>query len=215
MADSHGFLPRRHDRSRYMLFVPKHYDGQAAFPLVLFLHGAGETGWDGQRPAAVGLGRAIRRCQDTFGYLALFPQSHQGTWRASSEDGLRALAILDEVCAEFRVDRRRIHLTGISMGGFGTWSLALENPARWASITPVCGGGDPTRAARIKDLPCWAFHGEQDDIVPVAHSRSMVEALRTAGGQPRYTEFPGVAHNCWDLAYSTPELFDWMAAQSR
>ncbi len=215
MAELHGFLRRRHDRSRYTLFVPSHYDGQTEFPLILFLHGAGETGWDGQRPAAVGLGPAIRRQEVTFPYLALFPQSQQGTWRAASDDGRRALAILDEVCAEFRVDPRRIHLTGISMGGYGTWSLAIEDPGRWASITPICGGGDPKQTSRIKNLPCWAFHGDQDEVVPVTHSRDMVEALRCAGGQPRYTEFPGVGHKCWDLAYAMPELFSWIASQTR
>ncbi len=124
------------------------------------------------------------------------------------------MGILDEIVAEFSLDTGRVHLTGISIGGYGTWSLAAAHPGRWASIVPICGGGDPGTAERIKDIPCWCFHGADDEIVPVSESRVMVDALRKVGGNPKYTEFPSVGHNSWDPAYSTPDLFDWMAAQS-
>ncbi len=201
--------------SRYTLFLPPGYNGSNEYPLILFLHGAGETGWDGVRPSKVGLGPAIARREDAFPFLAVFPQSTRGSWRAGTTDAARALAILDEVGGEFRVDAKRIHLTGISMGGYGTWSLALAHPERWASVVPICGGGDPARASRIRDLPCWCFHGEADEVIPVEESRGMIDALRAAGGSPLYTEFPGVGHNSWDAAYAIPELFDWMLAQSR
>jgi predicted peptidase len=201
--------------SRYTMFIPSGYDGSKKYPLILFLHGAGETGWDGVTPSKVGLGPAIARSEDAFPFLAAFPQSTRGSWRADGPDAERALRILDEIREEFRVDAGRIHLTGISMGGYGTWSLALAHPQRWASIVPVCGGGDPSRATLIRDIPCWCFHGADDETISVEKSRVMVQALRAAGGRPIYTEFAAVGHNSWDAAYATRELFEWMLAQSR
>ena len=96
---------------------------------------------------------------------------------------------------EYKIDDKRIYLTGLSMGGFGTWSLAAKYPDRWAAIVPFCGGGDPAKAKEIKDIPCWCFHGDADQAVPVRASREMVEALKAAGGKPKYTEYPGVGHN--------------------
>lgn len=215
MAAPHGFERRLHGRARYSIFVPHGHDGRLELPLILFLHGAGEIGSDGVKPTRVGLGPAIRRQEATFPYLTVFPQSRAGTWRAGSPDGDAALAILEQVRREFPVDPRRIHLTGISMGGFGAWSLAIARPELWASIVPICGGGDPRLAWRLKPLPCWAFHGDADDVVAVANSRNMIAALEAAGGQPRYTEFPGVGHNSWDRAYAMPELFAWIGEQVR
>ncbi len=199
----------------YMIFVPHSFTGMTAVPVIFFLHGAAESGTDGMRQITVGLGPHIARQEVGFPFLALFPQSRRGGWRAGSADAERAVEMIDQVRAEYNIDADRIHLTGISMGGYGVWSLAVAYPERWASIVPVCGGGDPGEAARIKDIPCWCFHGEADDVVPVERSREMVEALRAAGGTPRYTEFSGVGHNSWDPAYSTPELYDWWAEQHR
>jgi predicted peptidase len=215
---THGFLHRTYkdalgQESKYTVFVPHAYRGTAAFPLILFLHGRGESGSDGRKQARVGLGRAIRKQEKSFAFITVFPQSQHCTWEADSEDALRALAILELVAQAYRVDRKRISLTGISMGGFGTWSLALKYPERWAAIVPVCGGGDPGQAARIKDIPCWCFHGGADKVVAVEHSREMIAALRTAGGRPRYNEWARVGHNSWDRAYGMPELFTWLKRQ--
>src|SRR5262249_34001689 len=160
------------------------YDGKKAFPLILFLHGAGQTGTDGRAQVRGALGRAIRKRETTFPFLTVFPQAHKGGWAAGSEDGKRALAILDAVGKHYKVDTKRVYLTGLSMGGEGTWSLAAAHPRRWAAIVPVSGAGDPKTAAKIKDVPCWCFHGDADKVTGAARSRDMIRALKEAGGRP-------------------------------
>jgi predicted peptidase len=214
----HGFLDRVYKdtdgaEAKYVLFVPYDYRGDKPYALILFLHGAGETGTDGKKPAAVGLGPAIKKQEKKFPFLAVFPQSQKRTWRADTGDGKRALAVLDEVMKKYNVDPKRVYLTGLSMGGFGTWSLAVQDPDRWAAIVPVCGGGNPKQAGKIKDIPCWCFHGDADKAVRVDLSRAMIKALNDAGGHPKYTEYPGVGHNSWDKAYGTPALYEWLLKQ--
>jgi predicted peptidase len=199
--------------AKYVLFVPHDYKGDNEYPLILFLHGSGETGTDGEKQAIVGLGPAIREQEQTFPFIAVFPQSQKRNWGANSEDGKRALAILDEVESKYKVDKRRVYLTGLSMGGFGTWSMAAAFPERWAAIAPICGGGNPESAEKIKNIPCWCFHGDKDAAVPVKRSRDMIAALKVAGGKPKYTEYPGVNHNSWDTAYGTKELYPWLLEQ--
>jgi predicted peptidase len=217
--DQRGFLNRVHKdadgkEAKYVLFVPHDYKGDQQYPLILFLHGAGETGTDGLKQAQVGIGPAIKKQEKTFGFITVMPQSQKRTWLADSDDAKRALAILAEIQKEYKVDAKRIYLTGLSMGGYGTWSLAVKYPDRWAAIVPVCGRGDPTQAEKIKDLPCWCFHGDADGAVKVQHSRDMIEAIKKAGGKPTYTEYPGVGHNSWDKAYGTAELYEWLLKQS-
>ncbi len=217
---AHGFLSRVHkdgegNEARYVLFVPHGYKGEEPYPLILFLHGAGETGTDGQKQAKVGLGPAVRKREQSFPFFVVFPQSQKRTWRAGSADADRALAILGEVTREYKIDPARVYLTGLSMGGFGTWSLAAKEPQRWAAIVPVCGGGDPKTAEAIKDLPCWCFHGDADKAVRVDLSRRMMAALWAAGGHPNYTEYPGVGHNSWDRAYGTDYLYEWLLKHKR
>ncbi|MBV9121816.1 MAG: dienelactone hydrolase family protein [Planctomycetes bacterium] len=214
----HGFLERTHKdpdgkEAGYVLFVPHDYQPDKPYPLILFLHGVGESGTDGRRQAALGLGPAIKKQEKTFPALVIFPQSQKRSWSAKSEDGRRAMAILAEVQKAYKIDPKRIYLTGLSMGGSGTWSLALQYPHQWAAIVPICGRSDPSRAAIIKDIPCWCFHGADDPVVPVEQSRRMIEALKKAGGHPRYTEYPGVGHASWERAYATPELYEWLFAQ--
>lgn len=216
---THGFLNRIHKdadgkEAKYILFVPHDYKGDKAWPVILFLHGAGETGTDGEKQAKVGLGPAIRKQEKSFPFIAVFPQSQKRTWQADSPDAQRALAILAEVRKTYKVDDKRIYLTGLSMGGYGTWSLAAKYPDRWAAIVPICGGGNPQDAAKIKHIPCWCFHGDADKAVKVERSRDMIKALKEAGGQPRYDEYPGVGHNSWDRAYGTAELYEWFSKQS-
>jgi predicted peptidase len=199
--------------AKYVVFIPHDYKGDEALPCILFLHGSGETGTDGLKQATQGLGNAIRKQEKAFPYIAVFPQSQNRTWRADSPDAERALAILGEVQKQYKVDPRRIYLTGLSMGGMGTWSVATRYPDRWAAIVPICGRGDPTQAAKIKDIPCWCFHGDADKAVPVTGSRDMIAAIKDAGGSPKYTEYPGVGHNSWDMAYATKEMWTWLAQQ--
>lgn len=198
--------------ANYVVFIPYDYDGKKAFPLLLFLHGAGQSGTDGRQQIRVGLAPAIQKQEKTFPFIAVFPQSHKSSWEASSEDGKRCLAILDEVEWNYEVDTTRVYLTGISMGGEGTWSLAAAHPKRWAAIVPICGGGDAKTAPKIKDTPCWCFQGDADKGF-VGRSRIMIKALGDAGGRPLYHEYPGVGHNCWDRAYATPELYEWLLEQ--
>jgi predicted peptidase len=195
---------------KYVVFVPHDYDGTKPFPVILYLHGSGSTGTDGRDQIGNGLANAIRKREKTFPFIAVFPQSHAGSWQAGSEDGRRAVAILDVVLKSYNVDTRRVYLTGVSMGGEGTWSLAAAYPDRWAAIVPICGGGDTKTAARFKDIPCWCFHGDADQP---EIARAMIRALKRAGGQPLYHEYAGVGHNCWDLAYASDDLYEWLLLQ--
>ena len=202
--------------AKFVVFLPHDYDpkGSKEYPVILFLHGMGESGADGINQTKVGIGQAIKKKAKTFHFIVIFPQSQKRNWKADSADGKRALAILDEVLKTYKTDPKRIYLTGLSMGGFGTWSMANAFPERWAAIAPVCGGVYPKEkiesiAAKIKDIPCWCFHGDADKAVPVKFSQGMIAALKTAGAAPRYDEYAGVGHNSWDRAYGTAELYDW------
>jgi predicted peptidase len=179
------------------------------------LHGSGSSGTDGRAQVQGSLAGAIRKREKDFEFIAVFPQSHESSWLADSKDGKRALTILDQVAREFRVDTKRVYLTGISMGGQGTWSLAAAHPERWAAIVPICHGGDTKSVAKFKDIPCWCFHGDADKVIPVAQSREMIRALKKAGGQPLYHEYPGVDHNAWDRTYANPDLYEWLLLQKR
>jgi len=201
--------------AKYVLFVPADYKGDKPYPLVLFLHGSGETGVDGMKQTYVGLGPVARMQEKSFPFFIVFPQSQDRTWDADSKDGQRALAMLAAVQKEYKIDDKRLYLTGLSMGGFGTWSLATKYPDRWAAIVPVCGGGDPDQAKAIKDIPCWVFQGDADTAVTPDHSRKMVDALKAAGGKPTYTEYAGIGHNSWEMAYNTPALYEWLLKQHK
>lgn len=201
--------------SPYVVFVPHDYDGTKEYPVILFLHGSGETKGGKKQPVEVGIGPAVKTREKTFPFIAVFPQSEKRTWKADSDDGRRAVAILDRVMKDYKVDPNRQYLTGLSMGGFGTWSLAAAYPDRWAAIAPVCGGGDPATAEKIKGLPCWAFVGDQDNPRLVAGVRDMVTALEKAGGKPRFQEYKWVGHDSWDPAYATNELYTWMLQQKK
>lgn len=215
---------------RYRVWVPPGWTADREWPVVLFLHGAGEGGIDGRRQTLVGLGPAIRRHPERFPSVVVFPQARRGQpWRGPMADLARAA--LDRSLAEFAGDPGRVSLTGVSMGGYGTWSLALDEPDRFVALVPVCGGlgagarrrppadprdpADPFLAAAcvLAHVPIWVFHGEDDPIIPVAESRVMVAALRRVGAEVRYTEYARVAHDSWDAAYAEPALPPWLLAQ--
>lgn len=217
-----GFLRRDYrgesgDDSHYTVFVPYTYTGDRPYPLILFLHGVGDAGTEGDQYLKVGLPPAIEARKESFGFITVIPQGRRGVWSPDSWDTRRAMAILDRVEREYHVDRKRSYLTGLSSGGTGVWDLAAHGPGRWAAIVPVSTGDcDPASAPLIKDIPCWCFHNVNDVLSPPTAPREMIAALRRAGGTPRYSEFfhPAVTnterHNAWDAAYGDLELYGWL-----
>lgn len=206
--------------SPYVVFVPKSYDGTKAYPIILFLHGAGETKFpnakkEGKKPVEVGIGPAIKKREKDFPFIVVIPRAEGFGWSAKAKNADRALAMLDKEMKAYKVDPKRQYLTGLSMGGMGTWSIAMAYPDRFAAIVPICGRGDTKQAEKLKNLPCWCFHGDDDKAVNVSGSRDMIAAIKKAGGSPRYTEYPGVGHNSWDKAYGTDELYSWLLKQQK
>lgn len=213
----------------YQVYVPRDWTSRRAWPVILFLHGAGERGRDGLRQTEVGLGAAIRFGRKRFPAIVVMPQVPDELAWTEPPMPQMAMAALDAASREFRGDRRRTYLTGLSMGGTGVWSLAADNPGRFAALVPICGRvmstgvGARSSAATSYDamarrigsvMPIWIFHGRDDDVVPVEESRRMYAALQAVGSGVRYTEYPGVGHGSWDPAYAEPELMTWLLSQS-
>jgi predicted peptidase len=208
-------------RLEYLLFLPKGCSAQSdrQWPLILFLHGAGERGTNVWLVATHGPPKIVRS-QPDFGFIVVSPQCPSGTtW---SNDAL--LALLDQIMAEYPVDPTRVYLTGLSMGGYGTWSLGLERPDRFAAIVPICGGGDPIRVrladgkriAAIKSLGVWAFHGGKDPVVRLAESERMVTTLKGMNcSDVQLTVYPEAGHDSWTETYANPKLYEWLLAHQR
>lgn len=197
---------------KYVVYLPSAYDGKAEYPVVLFLHGSGERGEDGVKQTQVGLGPAILGNVERFAAIAVIPQARK-TWAADSEDGKAAIEALDEVLREFKADRSRVLLTGLSMGGAGAWSIAAAHPERFSGVAPVCGRGDISRIVMLGKMPVWAFVGDADRDETVLNTRKMVETIQAAGGNARLTEYRGVGHNSWDRAYNDVSFIGWMVSQ--
>ncbi len=193
-----------------LIYVPQDYDRQdRCFLLVLFLHGAGECGDDLEKVAAHGLPHVLENGK-AFPFIVVAPQSRDGGW-----DPEMLIALLDHVATRYRIDQDRIYVTGLSMGGFGTWALAAAYPEGFAAAVPICGGGDPGFAERLKDLPIWVFHGAEDDVVPLSCSEAMVDALEAAGGKVEFTVYRKVGHDCWRETYQNTRLYEWLLGQRR
>jgi predicted peptidase len=203
---------------KYVLYVPYKLQAGSRPPLLMFLHGSGERGDNGIDQIMVGLGPALWKQKANFPFVTILPQCHTNSnWLVDGPDGQAALAILKETAAEFQTDPDRVYLTGLSMGGSGTWSIAAKHPDMFAAIVPMCGRGDleSARTLAAARLPVWNFCGDKDREATVKFCRDMHAALQAAGGHSRYTEYPGVGHNCWDNAYGTAELYPWLLDQSR
>jgi predicted peptidase len=197
-------------KSDYLLFLPQGYgESKQHWPLILFLHGSGESGTNLVKVKKRGLPRIVES-KPAFPFIVVSPQSPGHGWNNGA-----LMALLDDVISKYRVDPDRIYLTGLSMGGYGTWSLAAAHPERFTAIVPICGGGNTADANKLAALPIWAFHGAKDRIVPVQRSREMVAAIRAAGGSVKYTEYPEAQHDCWTQTYDNPELYKWLLAQKR
>jgi predicted peptidase len=194
----------------YLLSLPKGYDKQDSWPLVLFLHGAGERGDDLELVKKHGPPKLIGEGKD-FPFIVVSPQCPKDVWW----EPIELSALLDQVIKTHKVDQDRIYVTGLSMGGFGTWRLAAFTPDRFAAIAPICGGGEKYWARRFPQLPTWAFHGAKDKGVPLERSQEMVDAMKEKGGAPKLTVYPEAEHDSWTETYNNPAFYEWLLAQKR
>lgn len=199
---------------KYLLFLPEDYNAEngKSWPLILFLHGAGERGEELEKVKVNGIPKVYAADND-FPFIAVSPQCPENSWWTMMEEELNAL--LDEIIENYKVDKSRVYLTGLSMGGFGTWHLAALNPERFAAIAPICGGGAPIEARNLKDVPVWAFHGAKDDVVPIEQTELMVSSLKEAGGNVKFTVYPEANHDSWTVTYNNPELYKWFLSHKK
>ena len=205
---------KRTDTLKYLIAVPEGYkkDGDAV-PLILFLHGAGERGDDLKKVKMHGPPKMIEKGRD-FGAIVVSPQCPADSWWTDEIDML--IALLDKIEREYHIDKDRIYVTGLSMGGYGTFALCARQPQHFAAAVPICGGGNLFDARRLSRLPMWVFHGEADNVVPVDESRRMVKfANENAGEHAKLTTYPGVGHNSWDKAYGDEAMWKWLFEQKR
>ena len=219
---------------RYQVYVPADWDVHVQTPVLLFLHGRGESGSDGLLQTQIGVGGAIRTRAAEYKFVVVMPQCPVGKLWVAADMQAMALAALEQAIQEFNGDRSRLYLSGLSMGGYGTWEMLAKNPGKFAAAAPVCGGirrfpttksqvnmvEDPKvldpyaeTARLVGGTPVWVFHGDADETVPVDESRKMVAALKAAKGNVRYSEYPGVGHDSWDNAYAESEFVPWLLAQ--
>lgn len=213
------------DSLPYRLLKPVNPQALERFPLIIFLHGSGERGSDNEAQ----LKHIKNLVLDTknrgkYPCYVLVPQCPKGQlWAEHNKDGSvksqpttptkLLLEVIDKISKEYPIDQSRTYITGVSMGGYGTWDLLARYPEKFAAGIPVCGGGDERTASKMKEIPIWAFHGAKDDIVPARLSRKMIQAIQKVGGQPGYTEYPDIKHDSWVQAYQEPHLLPWLFKQ--
>jgi predicted peptidase len=215
----------------YRLLSPAAIQAETKYPLVLVLHGAGERGDNNKSQIHHGGALFLNaKNRAEFPAFVVFPQcpngkrwvevnwgdpkSHQQPKEPSVPMSI-LMELIPSLVKSLPVDPSRVYVMGLSMGGFGTWDIAARHPEWFAAAVPICGGADDATAPLLVKMPIWAFHGDQDTTVKVARTRSMVEALAKAGGTPKYSELPGIAHNSWSPAFANPELLPWLFAQKR
>ena len=197
----------------FLLYLPDNYEQKEAHPLMLFLHGAGERGdHELDKVKIHGPPKQIENGKN-FPCIVVSPQCRKNGWWEAAE----LSALLDYLEANYKVDKDRIYVTGLSMGGYGTWSLALRESKRFAAIAPICGGGDAlaARYTRAITVPTWAFHGAKDRVVQVSESQKMVDVLKENNVEVKFTIYPDVGHDAWEQAYEGDELYDWLFSHSR
>lgn len=215
----------------YRLLSPIAPQAETKYPLVVFLHGAGERGDNNTSQIHHGGSLFLKAAnREKYPAFVVFPQCPNGkrwvevNWgdpnphRQPKEPSLPmslVMELIPSLVKSLPIDQSRIYVMGISMGGFGTWDLAARQPEWFAAAVPICGGADNSTAPLLARMPIWAFHGDQDKTIKVERSRSMIEALRKAGGSPQYTELPGIGHNAWAPAFANPELLPWLFARKR
>ncbi|MGV3773493.1 MAG: prolyl oligopeptidase family serine peptidase [Verrucomicrobiales bacterium] len=200
----------------YLLYLPKSYaTNQGKTPMILFLHGRGES----QPPLANvkkwGPPKSVEQGTD-LPYILVSPQCPmKENWSQPGQQEL-LVKLLDEITSKYKVDQDRVYLTGLSMGGYGSWRLAADHPNRFAAVAPICGGGKPEDAEKLKALPIWVWHGTEDRAVPLQRSVEMVEAIKKAGGEKvRFTILEHIGHVSWEAAYTSPDFYAWLDQQKR
>jgi predicted peptidase len=201
-----------HVTLKYLVYLPADYDKQEKWPLILFLHGAGERGDKLDAIKRHGPPKLIEHGKQ-FPFIIVSPQCPNGHWW--NNELLPLTALLDEVVSKYKVDQDRVYLTGMSMGGFGTWALAGYSPDRFAAIIPICGGGEPLLTRALRHMPVWAFHGGKDPIVPVKRSQELIDALKKADAEAKLTIYPDALHDSWSATYDNPEIYEWLLAHKR
>lgn len=209
----------------YRFRAPVRVETGKRYPLILFLHGSGSRGSDNTRHLVHGwpiISYMIEKKKECF-FLAPQCPVKQRWWgfekgKLTAEPSAQmalVLELLDKTIKERPVDTSRMYVTGLSMGGYGTWDIILRRPDLFAAAMPICGGGDTTLAWKVRSVPIWVFHGDSDTIVPPTYSRQMVSALWQCDGNVRYREYPGVGHNCWEATYADPTVLDWLFSQMK
>ena len=194
----------------YLLYLPLGYAEATKWPLVVYLHGAGERGQDLNIVRQAGPPKHIQQ-GNHFGFILVSPQCPaRSGWSPEI-----IVPLIEHISNTFSVDRDRVYLTGYSMGGFGVWQVACCDPDRFAAIVPLCGGGDVDQAGKLANVPIWVFHGDNDRVVPLASSRSMVDSVKRHGGHVKFTVYSGCGHSIQDMTYQNPQLWEWLIAQRR
>ncbi|MFQ3598131.1 MAG: prolyl oligopeptidase family serine peptidase [Chloroherpetonaceae bacterium] len=223
------FFEHRGLKIPYRFFTPAVTSSQKTYPLVLYLHGAGERGNDASNLVLKNGAWEFAKRQTQYPCYVLVPQCPKemkwspyqkelGYYRLSDTASLiqeLLIELLNDVQRRYLVDTSRVYVVGISMGGFGTWELVMRNPSRFAAAVPICGGGDVTQVRRIQHLPIWVFHGTDDQVIPVHWSRTLVDSLKALGSPVQYTEFPNVGHNAWSPAFANEALYEWLFSQKK
>jgi len=234
-----GFINKTLDNGnlmkRYVVYVPYEYKPETEIPLIVFLHGAGERNDNGLAQTEIGIGSSIRRHPERWNAIVLFPQCPTNRFYNEMVDDIDKC--IDKTLKEYNIDRKRIYLTGLSMGGFGTWIYGAKRSDFFAALVPICGGGElnfikqrldlkqipdepqeevDKRVQQLKNMPIWAFHGSDDDTVPPEYSRNFVQKIKDAGNTKiKYTEYPGVKHDSWVKAYDEIDLPQWLFSQHK
>lgn len=202
---------------RFWLFLPERYkkaSKEKPLPLIIYLHGSSRRGRNVEEVKANGLAPLMDK-RDDFEFIVASPQAlAKYPWqRCWQPDDL--IILLDHLLANYHVDPKRVYLTGLSMGGYGTWATIGKHADRFAAAAPICGGGDPAWAKDIGKLPVWAFHGEDDRVVLAERSKEMVEAIKAANGNAKLTIYPGVGHDSYTQTYANPKLYEWFLKHQR
>jgi pimeloyl-ACP methyl ester carboxylesterase len=199
------------ERTNYLLYLPEGYkaDTITRWPLLIFLHGAGETGSNVER---VKLHGPPKRIADghKYPFIVISPQSAQYGWNSEL-----IIRLLKDFMGKYRVDEDRVYLTGLSMGGYGTWSTAISYPEYFAAIIPICGGGQPEGVKRLKNMPVWCFHGAKDNVVPISQSEKMMTPLQAINPKAKFTVYPEADHDSWTETYNNQEIYDWLLSHKR